>query len=143
MPNVRGLFEFAFFVKDLSKASAFYEAVLGLAKFRESDVGCVFLVAERQLLLLVTEEKARVPSETPGGVVPPCLVGPGEARGAGHIAFAIADTELDAWRTRLESHGVEVLSEVAWEPGGRSLYFRDPDGHILELVTPGVWAVDC
>ncbi|HWQ03343.1 MAG TPA: glyoxalase, partial [Candidatus Nitrosotenuis sp.] len=23
--------------------------------------------------------------------------------------------------------------------GGRSIYFRDPDGHSLELVTPGVW----
>ena len=46
MPRVRGLFEFAFFVEDLSQASAFYEEVLGLAKLRESDVGCVLVVAE-------------------------------------------------------------------------------------------------
>ena len=142
MPRVHGLFESVLFVENLSRACAFYEETLGLAKFRESDVGCVFVVADRQLLVLVAQEKARVPSETAGGVVPPCLVGPGDARGAGHIAFAIAETELDAWRTRLESLGVEVLSDVAWEPGGRSLYFRDPDGHLLELATPGVWAID-
>jgi hypothetical protein len=56
--------------------------------------------------------------------------------GRGTSAFAVAEAELQAWRTRLESHGVEVLSEVAWEQGARSLYFRDPDGHLLELATP-------
>ena len=23
--------------------------------------------------------------------------------------------------------------------GGESIYFRDPDGHVLELATPGLW----
>ena len=44
-------------------------------------------------------------------------------------------------RESLESRGVEVVREVEWELGGRSLYFRDPDGHLLELATPGVWEV--
>jgi hypothetical protein len=25
--------------------------------------------------------------------------------------------------------------------GGASLYSRDPDGHLLELITPGCWAI--
>jgi catechol 2,3-dioxygenase-like lactoylglutathione lyase family enzyme len=137
--NLKGVFEAALFVRDLAKARDFYERALGLETLRESDVGCVFIVAPRQLLLLVSESKARVPSKTPGDEVPPCLVGPGEALGAGHVAFAIDEGDFDAWRTRLESRGVEVLSVVKWEPGGRSLYFRDPDGHLLELATPRVW----
>jgi catechol 2,3-dioxygenase-like lactoylglutathione lyase family enzyme len=142
MPNLNGLLETALFVENLSRARDFYQQVVGLEKLRESEVGCLFVVARGQLLLLISQEKARVPSKTPGGDVPACLVGPGEALGAGHIAFAVGAAELDPWRTRLESKGVEVLSEVAWEGGARSLYFRDPDGHLLELATPGLWGLD-
>ena len=30
-----------------------------------------------------------------------------------------------------------------WERGGQSIYFRDPDGHLVELATPGIWAIYC
>jgi len=142
MPNVNGLFEAALFVQNLSRARDFYQQVVGLEKLQESEVACVFIVAKRQLLLLITQEKARVSSKTPGGEIPSCLVRPGETLGAGHIALAVAEAEFDAWRARLASKAVEVLSVVTWEAGGRSLYFRDPDGHLLELATPGVWKLD-
>lgn len=142
MPILTGLVETALFVGSLSRARDFYQQVIGLEKLQESEAGCVFVVAKGQLLLLISQEKARVPSKTPGGDVPACLVGSGETLGAGHIAFAVAEAEFDAWRTRLESNGVEVLSEVVWERGARSLYFRDPDGHLLELATPGLWGLD-
>lgn len=142
MPNLNGLLEAGLFVENLSRARDFYQQVVGLEKLKESEAGCVFIVAKGQLLLLISHEKARVPSKTPGGEVPPCVSGAGETLGAGHMAFAVADADLDAWRDRLESQGVEVLSEVAWEGGARSLYFRDPDGHLLELATPGLWGLD-
>jgi catechol 2,3-dioxygenase-like lactoylglutathione lyase family enzyme len=28
---------------------------------------------------------------------------------------------------------------VRWPRGGESIYFRDPDGHLVELATPGLW----
>jgi catechol 2,3-dioxygenase-like lactoylglutathione lyase family enzyme len=141
MPNLNGLLEAALFVENLSRARDFYQQVVGLEKLQESEVGCVFVVAKGQLLLLISHEKARVPSKTLGGEVPPCVGDAGATLGAGHIAFAVAEAELDAWRARLESQGVEVLSEVAWEGGTHSLYFRDPDGHLLELATPGLWGL--
>jgi len=141
VPSLNGLREAALFVENLSRAANFYEQVIGLEKLQESAVGCVFVVAKGQLLLLVSHEKARVSSKTPGGEVPPCVGGAGQILGAGHIAFAVAEAELEAWRSRLESQGVEVLSEVVWEQGARSLYFRDPDGHLLELATPGIWGL--
>ena len=109
--------------------------------FSDSGVGCGFEVAKGQLLLLVTGEKAHHPSRTPGGTVPPCLERPGEAVGAGHVAFAVEPRALDAWRDYLKERDVPVLSDVNWERGGRSLFFRDPDGHLLELASPGVWNV--
>jgi catechol 2,3-dioxygenase-like lactoylglutathione lyase family enzyme len=58
-----------------------------------------------------------------------------------HLAFAVAADALDAWRRHLEGSGVPVESTVGWPRGGTSLYVRDPDGHSVELVTPGLWAI--
>jgi len=142
MPKINGLLESALFVQELQRARDFYVRVLGLKIIQESDVGCVFMVAKGQLLLLVSEEKATVPSKTPGGEVPACLGRNAGSLGAGHIAFGVAETDVDDWRNCLNRNGVEVLSEVVWERGGRSLYFRDPDGHLIELATPGLWGLD-
>src|ERR1035438_9082721 len=106
MPNFSGLLEAALFVENLSRTRDFYEQILGLEKLRDSEVGCVFVVAKGQLLLLISQEKARVPSKTPGGEVPPCVSDARQTLGAGHIAFAVPESELNDWRARLESHEV-------------------------------------
>jgi catechol-2,3-dioxygenase len=64
--RVHGVFETALFVRDLFSASDFYQQVLGLDKFRESDDACVFTVAKGQLLLLISKKKARMSSKTRG-----------------------------------------------------------------------------
>jgi catechol 2,3-dioxygenase-like lactoylglutathione lyase family enzyme len=48
---------------------------------------------------------------------------------------------LDPWERRLQQDAIAVESRVQWARGGKSIYFRDPDGHLLELATPGVWAI--
>lgn len=136
MPELSHLLETALFVEDLSRASAFYREVMGLAQFLGDERGCGFLLPGGPLLLLVKQGVSREPNVTPGGVVPPC-----GTSGSAHLAFAVSAEELKAWRSHLARHRVEVLSEVAWQRGGRSLYFHDPDGHLLELATPGVWEV--
>lgn len=62
-----------------------------------------------------------------------------DGTGPAHVAFAVEADELDAWESRLADAGVAIESRVRWDRGGRSLYFRDPEGHSVELVTPGVW----
>lgn len=71
---------------------------------------------------------------TSGGVIPGH-----DSSGTSHFAFAISKEDVSAWRQRLAALGVPIESEVNWERGGLSLYFRDPDGHLGELVTPGTW----
>ena len=71
---------------------------------------------------------------SPGGIIPPH-----ETRGAGHLAFAISIDALEAWRLRLREREIALESEVQWDRGGTSLFFRDPDANLLELATPGVW----
>ena len=58
------------------------------------------------------------------------------------LAFAIPADAYNSWKAQLGRAGVPVTSEVNWPKGGRSLYFNDPDGNVLELATPGLWP-DC
>jgi catechol 2,3-dioxygenase-like lactoylglutathione lyase family enzyme len=71
---------------------------------------------------------------TPGGWIPAH-----EGSGRLHFAFAVAAEDLAAWEAHLAGEGIEIESRVDW-PRGRSVYFRDPDQHLVELVTPGLWA---
>lgn len=64
---------------------------------------------------------------------------PHGATGPGHLALGIPAPALDGWRRHLFASGVEIEKEMAWPLGGQSLYFRDPAGNSVELVTPGVW----
>jgi hypothetical protein len=65
--------------------------------------------------------------------------GPSPHDGGGelHLAFAIRETELARWEAWLTEDGIAVEEKRAWEVGGHSLYFRDPDRHLLEVATPG------
>ena len=53
---------------------------------------------------------------------------------------SVAD-ELAEWEARLAAHGIAIEGRTKWSRGGESIYFRDPDGHLLELATPGLWAI--
>lgn len=54
---------------------------------------------------------------------------------AHHIAFEVATDDGQAyWRDRLQEHGLEVTPILDREYF-RSIYFTDPDGHILEIAT--------
>lgn len=139
MPDLNGLLQTVILVEDVAGACRFYEEVLGLRVLSGTgERGYTFVLPGGQLLGLVSREAAAEPRETPGGVVPPRVAPAGAAHSSAHISFAVSHSQLDSWRSHLQRHGVEVLNEVQWQRGGRSLYFRDPDGHLLELATPGV-----
>ncbi len=92
-------------------------------------------VADQQVLLLFREGASIEATETPGGSIPPH-----DGKGHLHLAFSIAEAHLDDWRTALQAASVSVESEVACPRGGRSIYFRDPDQHAIELLVPPCWS---
>ena len=69
------------------------------------------------------------------------MIPPHGGRGQLHLAFAIAAGDLEAWEQWLAARGVTLESKVRWGRGGTSLYFRDPDQHLVELATPGLWTI--
>jgi len=60
-----------------------------------------------------------------------------------HYAFVVSDQEFDDIFNRLKSDQVTYGSgpgsardgEINHRRGGRGLYFADPDGHLLEIMT--------
>jgi catechol 2,3-dioxygenase-like lactoylglutathione lyase family enzyme len=96
----------------------------------------VFSVADKQVLLIFQSGGKPEPVPTPGGMIPPH-----EAAGQLHFAFAISKEGFAAWEKQLIAQGITIESTVNWPTGGQSIYFRDPDNHLVELATPGIWKV--
>ena len=135
MPDLLGVLETSLYVDAFERACPFYEQVLGLNSIYRDARLCAYDVGGRGVLLLFLRGASLAPSRLPGGVVPPH-----DGRGPIHMAFSIAADALAVWEARLAEAGVAIESRVRWPRGGESIYFRDPDGHLVELATPGLWA---
>jgi catechol 2,3-dioxygenase-like lactoylglutathione lyase family enzyme len=136
MPSLNGVLETALYVDDMARARRFYEEVLELKPIFEDARLCAYAVGGRSVLLLFGRGSALETVHMPGGTIPPH-----DGSGPLHIAFAISAEELDAWEQRLAAQGVAIEGRTQWRRGGHSIYFRDPDGHLLELATPGLWTI--
>ena len=134
MPRVTGVLETALYVTDLDISSAFYTRVLGFEQFLRDDRMSALGVPGQGVLLLFVRHGSARPSATPQGTIPAH-----DGDGTQHLAFSIPKGELDAWTAHLGAEDVPVESRITWPRGGTSLYFRDPDGHSVEVATPGLW----
>jgi catechol 2,3-dioxygenase-like lactoylglutathione lyase family enzyme len=129
MPKVDGILETALYVHDLRRSARFYQTIFGFELVDGTGERLWSMgVAERQLLLLCKK-----------GASANLAAAAHDGDGRLHLAFAIPAGELNEWERWLGQHGVDIEEKVNWERGGCSLYFRDPDGHIIEVATPGVW----
>jgi len=119
MITIKGIYEIAIPVKELSKAEAFYRNVLGLEfGLRDETRHWLFLRAGGLAGMIVLQQNA----------------GDWQSQ---HFAFAVSDEELDGAAAELEERGVAVDGPYfhEWMPA-RSVYFTDVDGHQLELCAP-------
>jgi catechol 2,3-dioxygenase-like lactoylglutathione lyase family enzyme len=136
MPKLDHVLETALYVDDLGRAAGFYADILGLAPLYADERLRAFAVGGRSVLLLFRRGASLETMRMPGGTIPPH-----DGSGPLHVAFAIAADEFAQWEERLREHDIAIEGCTDWPRGGRSIYFRDPDGHLLELATPGLWSI--
>jgi catechol 2,3-dioxygenase-like lactoylglutathione lyase family enzyme len=120
----QGLDHVAIGVADIERSRRFYEDVVGLERvFEEWDVPVV--MAARGSGVAIFDRELH-PSPTPDEVEPPAVR-------ILHIAFRLDRAGFDAAQTELAERGVG--NRFSDHGLSHSLYFNDPDGHLLELTT--------
>lgn len=123
------LFETHLNVVNLERAMAFYENVIGLELGivdHDRRIAFYFIGGWNKSMLGLWEK-------------------PAAAVVAQHLAFEVEFSELESSIATLRSQGVDTLdfylqpsempSVFGWMPAA-GIYFRDPDGHLLEYIAP-------
>lgn len=129
-PTTGGILESSLYVSDLARSVRFYQETFGFSVITDFGTrGCAMRAGPHQVLLLFKKGASRE------------ITSPHDGDGELHLAFAISAAELTPWESWLAQKGIPVEEKRSWELGGWSLYFRDPDRHLLELATPGTWTV--
>jgi catechol 2,3-dioxygenase-like lactoylglutathione lyase family enzyme len=129
-PQTTGILESSLYVNDVAESVRFYEKILGFPVICNfGDRGCAMQAGEKQVLLIFRKRGSMT--------IPTPHHGDGEL----HLAFAITVDELPKWDAWLLENGIEIEERRTWETGGHSLYFRDPDRHLVEVATPGTWSI--
>ena len=128
-PKVEVILESSLYVTGVARSVQFYENIFGFRVISDfGDRGCAMEASNRQVLLLFKKGGSRE------------MQSPHDGDGELHLAFAIRAAELASWERWLADNGIIVEEKRTWELGGQSIYFRDPDRHLIEIATPCVWS---
>jgi catechol 2,3-dioxygenase-like lactoylglutathione lyase family enzyme len=129
--TVRRILETSLYVEDLERSAAFYAKVFGFTPLVRDGRMCAMAVPGQQVLLLFVKGRSAASNPSPAGLIPGH-----NGNGTQHLCFSISHDNLNAWTRHLMASDIEVETRLDWPQGASSLYFRDPDGHSIEVGTP-------
>lgn len=127
--TIKKIKETCLYVSNLQKTADFYHRRLGFPIISEVKDRHVFFRAGSSVLLCFNAEK------TKEEVTLPSHYGQGNL----HLAFEVEWSEYLEWKKKIQENYIAIEHEQEWKKGLRSFYFRDPDGHLLEIVPEGIW----
>ena len=110
------------FVRDMTAMRRFYEDVLGLPLLRELSPRWIEYRLGDNTLALARPSLTAADVPTPNGSA------------SLQLAFKVSVREVDECADELVRQGVDLLSPPTDQVfGHRTLFFRDPDGNLLEV----------
>jgi lactoylglutathione lyase len=110
------------FARDMAAMRHFYGTVLGFPVLHELSTGWVAYRVGSTTLALTTHGLRFSDPAPPAGVL------------SLQLAFRVAPKVVDACAEELAAAGVKIESPPTDQPfGHRTLFFRDPDGNVLEI----------
>jgi catechol 2,3-dioxygenase-like lactoylglutathione lyase family enzyme len=113
--NVTGIDHVVFHVRNLARARSFYVDFLGMEVDHERSTQCFLKCGGQGIALFEIGSDVHPGSEI------------------NHVALRLASGAYEPVKATLQKAGVEVFGR-AGDP--RCIYFHDPDGHQLQLLTP-------
>lgn len=120
--SIKGIDYTVILVRDMGAMRDFYERILGFPLARELAPTWIEYRVGANLLTLA--QPSRIAGDTP--------TPPGSA--SLQLAFKVAVADVDRCAAELVQHGVELVEPPTDQPfGHRTLFFRDPDGNLLEI----------
>ncbi len=141
MASALGMFEVQLVVHDLETMTAFYRDRIGLpVSLEDTERGRTHFRVGRDQLILALERGEEASPDWPG--LPPPLLRAEDPRGPTpaphgplHFAIEVASDELVAAGERLRVEGLDVRGPFRWPGGGMSIYVRDPERNVAELIS--------
>jgi catechol 2,3-dioxygenase-like lactoylglutathione lyase family enzyme len=110
------------FARDMVSMRYFYESVLGFPLIRELSPKWIEYQVGANTLALATPSRTAADAPTPN------------RSAALQLAFKVTASEVDQCADELLENGIELLSPPTDQSfGHRTLFFRDPDGNLLEI----------
>jgi catechol-2,3-dioxygenase len=134
--KINKVIETCIYSSDLESMKKFYVDILGLSVIQEEGDKLIFLKAGKSMLLIFDPLRTSINNDklpTHGAMTPPSSV---------HFAMEIEEQEYQLCKKLLVLNGIAIEKEVIWNSNTKSLYFRDPAGNLVELITPGGWPVE-
>jgi catechol-2,3-dioxygenase len=120
----------------LKEMKDFYINKLGLDFVSEENGRHVFLKAGKSMLLIFNPKSTLSDSDSifpiHGAITPPSIV---------HFALEINTADYEKWKDLLSKKQINIEKELKIG-NSRSIYFRDPSGNVVELITGNAWPID-
>ncbi|MCL2420747.1 MAG: FosX/FosE/FosI family fosfomycin resistance hydrolase [Defluviitaleaceae bacterium] len=120
---ISGISHITFMVKDIERSTNFFEKIFDAREVYSSEDE-TFSIAREKFFLINDIWIAIMEGESLA------------ERTYNHIAFQIAEADIEAYIERIKDMGLEIRPERSRVEGeGRSVYFYDFDNHLFELHT--------